>query len=520
MEPTARELTLSAPRLIRKPSQESYMRAHCFAIVVLVVTVPGVAAQQASTLVADPARHVLGTRGADAEAFNIRSSILDQTRRVNVVFPASYANGPTSRRYPVMIVLDGEANVPATAAVADELARNGMIPEAIIVAIENTDGTRGRVHDLTPPGLSVSGSSLSEGGDRFLDFIERELLPAVDRQLRGGEPRTFIGHSSGAILVTYAAATRSTYRAVIAIDAPIGLGENWLARKLTERAATRVTPLRYVSLESRFGWTDTAWQTLVATAPASWKLRREALRLEGHETLYMLGAYLGLREVFSDYSRLVAQEKPAAEVLPYYVTISNAFGGRLPPPKRLLRDVMDDLIVEGRGAGARAAYEMLVQTYGAPPDDAQIRVELADAERKPEPTETVASLLATPFPTPAEASRFIGDWVGSHWMSPDEPRNQRETLRIRVEAGRVVGELLNPEAPPEHRVRTLDYLRVTPAGLTYGLLNGMRPRGVVLWEGTLIGDTLAGKQRWGGVASPYPPDTRVDPGFLFTRVRK
>jgi hypothetical protein len=181
---------------------------------------------------------------------------------------------------------------------------------------------------------------------------------------------------------------------------------------------------------------------------------------------------------------------------------------------------MDDLIAEGRGAGARAAYEMLVQTYGALPDDAQIRAELADAERKPEPTETVASLLATPFPTPAEADRFIGDWVGSQWMSADEPRDHRMTLRVRVEAGKVAGELLDPAAPPEYRIRRLDFLRVTPAGLTFGVLNGMRPRGVVLWEGTLVGDTLAGKQRWGGVASPYPPDARVDPGFSFTRVRK
>lgn len=502
-----------------RPVPTSSVRAIVLALVVVCVTGAGVGAQQVPVLEADPSRHVSGTRGADAQAFALRSSILDQTRRVGVVLPSSYATSPTTRRYPVIVVLDGEANLAAAAAVADELARNGMIPESIIVAIENTDGVSGRVHDLTPPGLSVSGSGLNEGGDRFLDFIERELLPAVDRQFRGGSPRTIIGHSSGGILVTYAAATRSTYRAVIAIDAPIGLGDNWLARKLTGRAAAPLTPLRYASFESRFGWSAAAWQELATAAPPSWQLRREALRLEGHETLFMLGAYLGLREVFSDYSRLVAQEKPASEVLSYYAALGTALGGPLPPPKRLLRDVVDDLIAEGRGAGARAAYQMFVQTYGAPSDDAQVRAELAEAERRPEPAETVASLLATPFPTPDEASRFIGDWVGSHWMTADAPRHQRETLRIRVEAGRVVGELLNPAAPPELRVRRLDYLRVTPVGLTYGFLNGMRPRGVVLWEGTLEGDTLSGKQRWGGVVPPTPPDSRLDPGFSFTRVR-
>jgi hypothetical protein len=251
------------------------MRARALAILVLSITATSAGAQQSPELVADPERHVLGAVGADAQAFTIQSSILEQTRRVNVVFPASYGESSKSRQYPITVVLDGEVNTPATAVVADELARNGMIPETIIVGIENTDGARGRVHDLTPPGLSVSGSGLSEGGDRFLDFIERELLPALDRQWRGAEPRTLIGHSSGAILATYTAATRSTYRAVIAIDAPISLGQNWLAQKLTARAAAAAAPLRYVSYEARFGWPDAAWDSLVAAAPQSWVLRRE-----------------------------------------------------------------------------------------------------------------------------------------------------------------------------------------------------------------------------------------------------
>lgn len=496
------------------------MRAWVLAILVLIARGTIVSAQDVPALVADTSSTGVATRSADASAYTIRSSILGEVRRVNVVFPASYAESPAGRRYPVTIVLDGETKTSATASVADELARHGMIPETIIVAIENADGTRGRVRDLTPPGLSVSGSGLNEGGDRFLDFIERELLPAVDRQWRGAEPRTFIGHSSGGILATYAAAMRSTYRAVIAIDAPVSLGENWLAQKLIGRAAAAPTPLRYACFESRFGWPEASWRTLVATAPPTWKLHRESLRLEGHETLYMLGAYLGLREVFSDYSRLAVQDRPAAEVIPYYAALGRSFGAPLLPPKQLLRDVMDDLLAEGRGAGARAAYDMLVQAYGTPSDDARLLAELREAERRPEPTETVASLLATPFPTPDEASPFIGDWVGSTWMSPDAPRRNQETLRIRVEAGRVVGELLDPAAPPEHRVRKVDYLRVTPGGLTYGFLNGMRPRGVVLWEGTLRGDTLSGTQRWGGVAPPRPPDEKVDPGFSFTRVRK
>lgn len=450
----------------------------------------------------------------------MQSPLLGATRRIDVVLPPSWKESPPSRRYPVAVIFDGETTLPATAAAAGELMRNAMIPELILVAIANAGGAQARVHDLTPPGLSVSGSTLNEGGDRFLDFIEKELLPTLDRQLRGGEPRILVGHSSGAILATYAAATRTTYRAVLAIDAPIALGQNWLARQLLGRAARGGAPLRYASYEAKFGWPDDAWRMLAAAAPPSWKLHRESLRLEGHETLYMLGAYLGLRELFSDYSALVSQEKPAAVRLPHYAAVSEQFGADLVPPKRLLRETIDDLTAEGRGAAAREAYALYAAGYGAPSDSVQLLGDIVAAERRPAPAETVESLLGTPFPTPAEASRFVGDWTGSQWMTPSEPRNNQVTLRIRIENGRTVAELLNAAAPAEHRVRKVDYLRVTPAGLTYGFLNGMRPRGVVLWEGTLRGDTLSGKQRWGGVAFAYPPGSNLEPGFRFTRARR
>jgi hypothetical protein len=468
--------------------------------------------RQTPELVAEEGRVVSVSRGSRALAFQITSAILKETRRINVVLPVSYSQSSSDRRYPVTILLDGEANVPPGAAVSDELSRNGQIPESVIIAIPNTDPMRGRLRDLTPPGLSVSGSSLNEGGDRFLDFIEQELLPAVDRQFRGAAPRTFIGHSSGGILATYVAATRSTYRAVVAIDAPIHLGENWLARKLIERAKAEPMPLRYVSLEARFGWPDEAWKSLVAAAPASWRLHRERFwPKESHESIGMIAMYLGLREAFSDYSMLAAPVTPTTSILPHYVKIGAALGATVIPPRKLLQNVVEDLLMEGRGAAAREAYNTLVAGYGAPSDSARQLDRIAEVERRPPPTETVEGLLATPFPTPEEARAFIGEWVGDAWMNPDEPRKGRLTLRIKVVDGRVVAEVEDAPLPMPYRIRRVEYLRITPAGLTYGYMNGMRPRGVLLYEGKLEGDTLSGKMRFGGVdfrrpdGSPPPP---------------
>jgi hypothetical protein len=479
-------------------------------------------AQQPPSLVAETGRTVSASRGSNAQAFQIASAIMKETRRILVVLPTSYAQSAPDRRYPVTVVVDGEYLIASVATVSDELTRNGQIPESVIIGIENVGGAdflssnQKRVYDLTPPGLSVSGSNLNQGGDLFLDFIEKELLPAVDRQFRTAAPRSFVGVSSGGVLATYVAATRSTYCAVVSLDAPIHLGENWLAKKLIARATTGGTPVRYASLEARFGWPDAVWQTLVATAPASWKLYREKFQLEGHETMQMLGAYLGLRQVFSDYSRFSPPEAPTTSILPYYSKVSASLGATVIPPKRLLQNVVEDLLMEGRGAAAREAYNTLVSGYGAPADSAKLFARIAEIERQSPPTETVEGLLATPFPTPEEARDYLGDWVGNVWMGPDAPPNKL-TLRIRVENGQVIGEILRRTETGEERVTRVEYLKITPTGLTYGFMNGMRPRGMNLFEGRLTGDTLAGKKRFGGIKfeEKGPPLQ-----FSFKRLRK
>jgi pimeloyl-ACP methyl ester carboxylesterase len=454
-----------------------------------------------------------------SKAFRITSSILGQTRRILVALPPSFAKTGVGRQYPVAIVFDGESTVPAALVTTDELVRHGMIPEMIIVGIVNTGGAQARVSDLTPPGLSVSGSDLSQNGDRFLDFIERELLPAVNRQFRGGSPRLLAGHSSGAILATYAAATRPGFSGVIAIDAPVTLQQNWLIGKLQARAALEGTrPLRFAAYEANFNWPADAWRQLVATAPASWKLRRESMRLEGHETVAFPALYQGFREIFSDYSRLAAQAKPASAILGYYRSMSTSLGADVVPPRMLLRTTIDELVSAGEPAEARTAFTLLVTGYGAPPDSADVADDIALAERSPRPRETVEKLLATPFPTPEQIRPYLGEWVGSVWMTPQQPRSNTHVLRVRIDGDRAIAETRDMAAPPELAGwKRVDYLRVTGQGLTYGRLNGMRPRGVMLWEGVLKGDTLSGRGRFGGVVFESPPD--FDPQFTFVRKR-
>src|SRR5687767_4705062 len=96
----------------------------------------------------------------------LESKVLAETRTILVRTPASYARG--ARAYPVLYMTDGERQIGHTAAVVDFLAREGRMPEVIIVGINNTDRTR----DLTPTKVTNDPRfqpPTRGGADRFLD---------------------------------------------------------------------------------------------------------------------------------------------------------------------------------------------------------------------------------------------------------------------------------------------------------------------------------------------------------------
>ncbi|MBI3843476.1 MAG: alpha/beta fold hydrolase [Planctomycetes bacterium] len=450
-------------------------------------------------------RSVVDHLGGRGRAFTMTSAILGETRRIDVATPESFDVTGPNRRYPVILVFDGEYNFAHTTATAQYLAEAGQIPEALVVAVENIGGNEERVRDLTPPGLSVSGSSLNEGGDRFLDFLEKELLPALATQFRAGPPNVLIGHSSGGILVTYAAATRTTvFPFIVSIDAPTHLQDGWLVAQLVAKAQKPpAKPLRYASLESRFGWSDKDWAALQSAAPASWKLHREKLAHETHNSMPLLATYLGLREVFADYSMLAARDSPTSAALEHYRKFNESLGVTVVPPRPLLGRVIEDLLIEGNAKVAQSALDSLIAGYGDTPNAATIRAQIAEAAKLPPLTETVEDLLSAPKPDPKAMAPFLGEWNGTirHRGSIPEPLR----VRLEVQGGVVTGVLTHFPEPGVELPMPLQYVKIVEGGLHFGFMNGMRPRGMIVYEGILHDGKLEGEALIRGVRFERPP---------------
>ena len=153
---------------------------------------------------------------------SIHSEILDESREFWIHIPESAKDSSSYKtKYPVLYLLDGPSNFKSVTAIIEHLSSNMIVPEMIIVGIANTN----RSLDLTPTKVDVdfmSGDSIpysTGGGNKFLDFIEKELIPHVEDKYPATNYKTFVGHSFGGLSVINALINRKElFNNYVAID--------------------------------------------------------------------------------------------------------------------------------------------------------------------------------------------------------------------------------------------------------------------------------------------------------------
>jgi predicted alpha/beta superfamily hydrolase len=158
----------------------------------------------------------------------VYSKILNEKRIVYVHVP----NGDKNERFPVLYILDGDQHFESAVAIVDQIS--GIIPNMVIVGITNTD----RERDLTPTHvkpdriINAGDAARSGGGENFMGFMEKELIPYVDAHYPTTSYRVFSGHSLGGLAVVNAFFNHTDlFSAYIAIDPSIWWdGERWIKK--------------------------------------------------------------------------------------------------------------------------------------------------------------------------------------------------------------------------------------------------------------------------------------------------
>lgn len=142
------------------------------------------------------------------EKITFRSEVLGEERTILVRLPEGYEE--TTRKYPVLYVLDGEYFFQQAVSAVQFLSELGYavgqqpIPELIVVGVVNVDRDR----DYTPthaPEQSQGRLSFptSGGAGAFREFLESEVFPLVESRYRAHPDRTLSGWSLGGLFTVH-----------------------------------------------------------------------------------------------------------------------------------------------------------------------------------------------------------------------------------------------------------------------------------------------------------------------------
>jgi predicted alpha/beta superfamily hydrolase len=123
------------------------------------------------------------------------SRALGEEREILIHLPGGYDKD--SDRYSVLYVLDGEWHFPHAVSYVTYLSDMGMTPEMIIVAVTTTD----RPRDFLP--THVDQVPESGGSDKFITFLEDELIPYVTEHYRASTKRIIFGESNAGLFGIY-----------------------------------------------------------------------------------------------------------------------------------------------------------------------------------------------------------------------------------------------------------------------------------------------------------------------------
>ena len=137
---------------------------------------------------------------------SITSKIVSgQEYTLQIHLPSHYSD--TSKRFPVLYLLDSQWDFPLLVAINGEQFYDGFIPGIITVGItwggKDANPDKLRARDFTPS--HVKELENSGKAAEFLSFIKKELIPFIDAAYRTKkDDRTLVGSSFGGLFTLYA----------------------------------------------------------------------------------------------------------------------------------------------------------------------------------------------------------------------------------------------------------------------------------------------------------------------------
>ena len=307
------------------------MKRFAILIVAIVVSAPAIAAQQSA--------QVVRWAGLVHNVHTIASKALGEERTVLVTLPSTYDT--SDAKYPVVVMLDAhEPQNVMMSGILEQQAWGGKIPSVILVGIQNTN----RVRDLTP---TATERKTSGGGPKFLQFIETEVLPLIDKNYRTQPYRVFAGHSLGGLFVVYSFVERpDLFNGYIAASPVLGWDNGYVIKRAESifKQEREWKKRLYAGIGDEPEYMDgfnSFHSLLKRVKPKDFEFTFQQFKDDNHGSVVLPAYYAGLRKVFEGWTP--KQIGTLDEVESHYRSLSDRLGFTVLPSVNLLLSIGSEL---------------------------------------------------------------------------------------------------------------------------------------------------------------------------------
>jgi predicted alpha/beta superfamily hydrolase len=290
------------------------------------------------------------------EKITISSEILNEDRQILIHLPKDYEY--SDKKFPVLYVLDGEFFFYQAIGAVQFLSEcsyiyNNPIPEMIIVAVINVDRNRDYTPTFAPNQLGRLYYPTSGKADIFLEFVERELIPVIDRKYRSQPFRTLAGWSFGGLFTVHTFALKPRlFSAYLAISPSLWWDKDLYVSKYDSIFANFKYPPKKFTItcgtleggDIGRSVRDGFVHIMKNRIPDGYQFNFVEIPDQGHSFVPYKAFYDGLVSVFSDYPMPFKKVNEGYEsITKYFSELSKKYGYEIKVSEWAYMNLINDL---------------------------------------------------------------------------------------------------------------------------------------------------------------------------------
>lgn len=321
---------------------------------------------------------------------NVASKILGEQRKVWIHIPNSNGGNKvvTNERYPVIYLLDGSENFNSVVSITEHMSESGLCPPMIVVGILHPN----RLVDLTT-GSDKELPNIVGGGEKFMSYVEKELIPYINSAYPAASYKVFIGHSLGGLSVTHTFLHKpELFNSYVSLD-----GSLWWDNQKTVKEAKTILPVQnykgktlFVALANRMEkgvdtlsvQKDTSRTTQLLRSNLEFikelsKNRNNQLRFkhafyenDDHSSVRLIGEYDALRFIFDFYKLKIFDSelsnsafKLEEVIVSHYQKVSEQMGYLVKPSESMVNKLGYSMMGENQLDKAEALFKLNIANY-------------------------------------------------------------------------------------------------------------------------------------------------------------